>query len=371
MATPTAAVSQGAARFFRWWFGELSACLPARVRQALGRSRQRVVVEFTDSTATFTHGKGEAQRRLGDVSLAQNEAGELDGSDHRRAIAGLLQGAGLRSAEVVLRVPRDKALRRQVELPAAAAENLREVLGFEMDRHTPFKANEVYYDYYIRGNDARRKRLKVDLVVIPKDVVERVVGLARSWGLAADALEVTGGPRSSERTFNLLPPDAVRVRGNLGRRLTVALAVAAFALFLTALYVPLQQKQDVLASTEARLMAVRTDAAQVDAMKKQLNDMVDRSRFVVGRRQTLRTATEVLNEVTRLLPDHTWALKFGIRGETLTISGYSAKPSALIGLLDRSDMLSEVRFSSPVTMDQKVGLERFNLSANILERGTQ
>ena len=77
----------------------------------------------------------------------------------------------------------------------------------------------------------------------------------------------------------------------------------------------------------------------------------------------------LLDEVSTLLPDDTWVLQLGWRDERLVLSGYSVKPSALIGLLEESDMLAEVRFSSPVTRDAKVDRERFNLTATVVEAG--
>ncbi len=75
------------------------------------------------------------------------------------------------------------------------------------------------------------------------------------------------------------------------------------------------------------------------------------------------TVMELLNEVTKLLPDDTWVLQFGRRGAQMTVSGYSGTSSALIAILEGSDMLNQVKFSSPVTADPRVGKERFNISA--------
>ena len=51
-----------------------------------------------------------------------------------------------RAGQVVLVLPDDQVLRRTVELPLAARENLREVVSFELDRYTPFAAEDVMFD---------------------------------------------------------------------------------------------------------------------------------------------------------------------------------------------------------------------------------
>ena len=79
----------------------------------------------------------------------------------------------------------------------------------------------------------------------------------------------------------------------------------------------------------------------------------------------------MLNEVTRLLPDDTWVVQFSRRDDQLTLSGFSAKASALIGLLEQSDLLADVRFRSPVNLDPRLQLERFNLSAGVARAEAQ
>ncbi len=361
-------ITEGISRFFRWWGGEMAAFLPASLRARLGRGGQRLTVEISEQRALFGFEKGREIVALGEVTVSPDGlAGQRD-SGQRDAVARIVRDAGVRTAEVVLRLPRDKVLRRLVDLPVAAAENLREVLGFEMDRHTPFKADEVYFDYRLEGSDPERKRIKVDLVVVPRAVADQAMRLATSWGLAPDRLAAGGEPAEAARPFNLLPAGAVPPRTGRGGRLALALLVVAALLSAAALYLPLERKRTLLAATEAELVEVRGEALAADGLKTQIEEMLERGSFVVGRKRGEYGTIELLGELTRLLPDHTWVLKFGLRDGRLTLSGYSAKPSSLIGLLEQSEMLAEVRFSSPVTMDQKIGLERFNLTATITAR---
>ena len=370
MANLPVPITERISGFFRWWGGEMAAFLPAALRARLERGGQRLTVEISEQRALFGFEKGRETRALGEVTISPaGLAGQRD-AGQRNAVAGIVRGAGVRTAEVVLRLPRDKVLRRLVDLPAAAAENLREVLGFEMDRHTPFKADEVYFDYRLEGSDPERKRIKVDLVVVPRTVADQAVQLARSWGLAPDRLAAGGEPaEAAARPFNLLPASAFRTRTGLGRRLAVALLVVAALLAATALYLPLERERMLLAATEAELAKVRSEALAADGLKTQIEEMLQRGSFVVERKRGEYGAIELLDELTRLLPDHTWVLKFGLRDGRRTLSGASAKPTSLIGLLEQSELLAGVRFSSPVTMDQKIGLERFNLTAMLASRG--
>ena len=368
MANLQIPIAKGISGFFRWWGRELAAFLPAVLRGRLERGGQRLIVEISGERARFGLEKGRDARPLGGVTISTAGLAGRPDAGQRDAVARIVRAARTRFAEVVLKIPRDKVLRRLVDLPAAAAENLREVLGFEMDRHTPFKADEVYFDYRLEGSDPERKRIKVDLVVVPRAVADQGVRLATSWGLAPDRIAAGEDPAEAAQPFNLLPAEAARTRTGLGVHVALALLVVAGLLSAALLYLPLERERRLLAAIEAELAIVKGEALAADKMKSQIEEIVQRGSFVVERKRGAYGAIELLDELTRLVPDHTWVLKFGFRGGRLTLSGYSAKPSSLIGLLEESAMLTGVRFSAPVTMDQKIGLERFNLEAMVTAR---
>ncbi len=132
---------------------------------------------------------------------------------------------------------------------------------------------------------------------------------------------------------------------------------------------PVAEQTRVLAAVEGRLAQARIAAAEADRLKKRLASMVERNRFLIDRKSARLTVTELLHEITRLLPDDTWIIRARLQGDKLTLSGYSATASALIASLEGSAGLAQVRFSSPVTLDRRVGVERFDLSAVVLPRG--
>lgn len=354
------AVGDTISRFFTWWFGELAACVPVRLRTLLRRRSATLMLTPTAEDVTFTLGKGGAVRDLGRIRLGPNrEAG--------RALAPLLRGVSLRDVEVVLNLPADRVLRRRVVLPLAAQENLREVLAFEMDRHTPFKAGEVAFDYRVRGTDLESKRLDVDLAVVPRELVEQAGRIAGSFGLALDRIGVGGETPSAGDGINLLPHDQSNGHPVRQSRLVVAMTVLAVILAVIAGYLPLHGKQRMLAAYEAQLAESRAAALEAEQLKKRLAARVEHGRFLIDRRLSTPAATAVLAELTERMPDDTWLIQLRWQRDKLTIAGFSPAAAALIAGLEESPLLSEVRFGSPVTADPRVGRERFNISADVAD----
>ena len=67
--------------------------------------------------------------------------GSLDDAQRKAAVRSLLERNGELRGRARVALGPDEVLVRRVTMPAATEENLRQVLAFEMDRLTPFKAD--------------------------------------------------------------------------------------------------------------------------------------------------------------------------------------------------------------------------------------
>ncbi|HSR71719.1 MAG TPA: hypothetical protein VLL72_05000, partial [Kiloniellales bacterium] len=205
-------------------------------------------------------------------------------------------------AGAIVRLPAETVLRHRVRLPLEAAENLREVLGFEMDRHTPFKAEEVYYDFRPTGYDRINKWLYVDLAVVPREFADRILALLRSWGPVACRLEAAD-PAAG---YNLLP-EALRPAPNRFLPVTAAaLAVIGLVLIGARLYQPLWEREQILARTEQQLALAREAAAEAERLEQRLAQLKEQASVVRERRQRSWTVVELLDEISARLPDDSW-----------------------------------------------------------------
>src|SRR5690606_19022067 len=75
----------------------------------------------------------------------------------------------------VLLLPPAYVLRRVLTLPAAALDNLRTVLGFELDRQTPFKPEQVVFDSRVLPHEAGAKLVPVELALVPRERLQQAL----------------------------------------------------------------------------------------------------------------------------------------------------------------------------------------------------
>jgi general secretion pathway protein L len=92
---------------------------------------------------------------------------------------------------------------------------------------------------------------------------------------------------------------------------------------------------------------------------------------LVDRKRTNPAALQVLDEVTRLLPDDTWVQTFELKSDAKTpskprelqIQGETNSSGKMIGLLEGSKFLTQAAWKSPLVTGQPGVGERFHLAA--------
>lgn len=345
------------AGFWSWWTAELGGMLPKSVHAAVLPSVERLYLELNGPEVIASRGTSETYHQVGRYPL---RAAAL-----RHEQAQEVEGLAGRTREVVLCLPTDKVLVKTLTLPLAAEENLREVLGFEMDRQTPFSLEQVYYDHIVTARKPRKNALTLDLVVTPRlfldDLLSKLKGIGFQLHQATICLEETRQPLP----VNLLPAEDRQHRPDSARHLNLALGVLALVLLLGTIALPLVNKLHAIHALEARVELATGKAELTRRLREEVEHLGTSSRFLLEKKQATPLVLEIVNELTHILPDNTWINRLDIKGQEVQIQGQSASAAALIPLVESSDRLHNPRFRSPVTKMPRSNTERFHLSAEV------
>jgi general secretion pathway protein L len=343
---------------WRWWSAEITALVPVRWRQALAGKHGKLVLALAE-------GEGELLRRNGAAaeSLARLDLDPARQPAARAALAAL--PARLRRGGVTVLLPVAAALRTEITLPLAAEANLAEVVGFELDRRTPFRSSEVYRSQRVLRRDTAGKRLAVELTVAPRGLVDEAVAAARGLGLAPDTVEVAGDPPSG----NLLPVEVRPLAARLPRLALGGLAAAAAVLALVAVLLPLQRAHDKAAALAAALANTRRAAEESLKLQKEIDAEIQEGGFLEARKRQAPSVSQVLYTLTHLLPNDTYLTELEIANGEVRLTGYAASASTVLGLVDQSGRFANAAFRSPVVQDQRVQREEFNIAAHLQPQG--
>jgi general secretion pathway protein L len=340
---------------FAWWRESLVLGLPPWLRRGFEQQLSRLVIEMIGGSEWLV------SRETADGIKALGRFDEADPRIVALTAAALGEESGRHQVQLVLRLPQQMILSTTLSLPLAAEENLRQVLAFEMDRYSPFTTQEVFFDFQVLERRPDLQRIRVKMILARREEVEQVLQRFAERGLRPSVVDVAGqGPG-----LNLLPVERRPAPQRSGRALTLVLAVLALGLFVVASLAPVWHMRSVVVDLQPQVASVRQEAEQTRELEAQLQEAIQSTGFLVQEKMRHPVVVEVLDELTRYLPDDTWVQRFELRGNELQVRGESFEASALIGLVEGSSLFSEVSFRSSVTRNPQSGSDRFHLVATV------
>ncbi|MEO6801101.1 MAG: PilN domain-containing protein [Rhodanobacter sp.] len=347
--------------FLAWWGGELRALLPPRWRGWFGAGADWYLLQVSGERWTLRR-QGHGEPLAGWDEAADEGAPAL-------AFHAALQRVDREDLRVALLLPGALVLRRTVQLPLAARDNLQQVVGFEMDRQTPFSVTQVYYAARELGASAPPGRCQVELVAITRASLDPLLARLRKQGISVDAVDVAQG--DDRLGVNLLPPEQMPRRSHPRRRLNLVLGAAVVLLLLLVAGEWLHSREVALARMQAEVSAMRGDAQQVAALRQQLLDNAGAAGFLAQRKNDTVGMLSILEDATTRLPQGTWLERFSVDNTgQIGMQGQSQQAAKLLDALKDSHVITDAGFQGSIQPDPATGKERFYLTAKVKQPGT-
>jgi general secretion pathway protein L len=326
-----------------------------------GRFASRQVVQLIErERGTFTlkaSGRRETSKP-GDENVEITD-GEVFSSAPQK-VAAMLHGS---RAELVLQS--DRFLFRPLELPKRAGEFLDGIVRSQIDRLTPWNANEVVFGL-AKPEETGPDRMVVTVAATARAVVAPFLqALTR---LGAKSIEVsTLLPGAEGLAVKILEEkgqsalDAQRVRSVLLALLLVTgLGTAAATVSAAVIDAKLEKRQDQL----ARQIASRR-AAMLGGREGSLDAVTAALRNLERRKHEGPSSVMVLEELSQVLPDHTYVTELRIEADKLRLIGITHDAPSLIGLIEQTQHFSHATFFAPTTHSPGEAGERFHIEARI------
>ncbi|CAL75199.1 putative General secretion pathway protein L [Bradyrhizobium sp. ORS 278] len=276
--------------------------------------------------------------------------------------------AALRGSRIEIMLRPDRFLSRPLDLPRRAVEFLDAMVRSQLDRLTPWTAQEAVF-----GNTApvtlSGDRIQTIVIAAPRTRLDPLIRLAESWHAASVVLFAAASPALASQP---VAQDATRLIeqqlrgsrnvGRVSRLLTAGLVVAtiAAALSLAAASIlggRLEAQQSMLSRGIAeRRAALRLDLEGSDNAA---------ARGLMRRKQETTANVLVLEALARVLPDNTYLTELRIEKDKLLIAGVTQDAPALVRLIEQSAHFTHATFSAPTTRSAEEAGERFRIEAGI------
>ena len=261
-------------------------------------------------------------------------------------------------AELVLRP--SGFLFRSLELPKRAGEFLEGIIRSQIDRLTPWSASDAVY-HWTPPSEAANERIVLTIVATARTVVAPLVRAVVELG-ATCVVVSTLAPGAEAAVVTVLEQ---RARGavELGRirvallgvfaasGLAAVASVAASGFIADHYDEQRQQLQHRIAERRAELRAGQ-DGDSITAL-------------LAKRKHTTPSSVMVIEELSALLPDHTYATELRIEGDKLQVVGITHDAPSLIQIMEQSPHFTRATFFAPTTRAANDPGERFHIEARI------
>ena len=340
-----------------WWAQvreEFRALLPATWQELLGAADRRLCIRVIEDQLYFYSANNGLLSMLGSLPSDDDEL-------LKNCLARLQQQSG--SSRYLL-LDSKQVLRRVLSLPLAAENKLREVVGFEIDRQTPFTVDQVYFEARVLSRNAQAKQCQVELIVLPKQTLEKAL---KPLGILSSDLSGVDIVDENQQTWNVnLLPVTLRVAtSNQNTWWNIGLAFAGIFLLLLAMNMVLNNRDRVLTDWEQKVAAANAQAKQANVFRDQLKQTAKAEVFLQKFRSSQPTMLTLINDLTKRIPDDTALDKLSVNEGRLVLVGQSKQAAALVGQLQSSPFITSPALVGAVQPDARTGRDRFNLTATL------
>ena len=269
----------------------------------------------------------------------------------------------LKGSEVELAMRPEHFFFRALELPRRASEFLEGIIRAQIDRITPWNANEAVVGWS-EPTDIGNDKISVTVVAAPRAQIIPVAQAVDRLGVKSVFVSTTlPDGKAGAAGIKVFEQSAAgkletrRVRRRLVAGLLV-LAVCSRCLAVAADIVIGGTLQDRLNDTSRRIAERRgiiragNDAASNSALAK-----------LVRRKNQTPADVIVLDALSAVLPDNTYVTELRIEGDKVQIVGITNDAPSLIRLIEQSPHFSRATFFAPTTRSPSDPGDRFHIQA--------
>jgi general secretion pathway protein L len=340
--------------FADWWRSELLDLLPESLVAWLGGTAGPVIRLSVETNGVRVEGVSATGRVA--------HSGTIAWSDYSvPALHRYLLRIGLKRSDGIMGVvlPPTTFFRRSFEIPVRARERVHAIARQELEHRTPFQAESVHLGIIIEPRQKDSQTLTIRQTIVLRDLVEAAV---RRLDLPLADIHFVAPAMNDNDTLACsisLRPEADRQVSFTKRLLYILTVVAVIVTGVDAALFWWRQERTITA-IEAQIAVVREHAFAVRSLEQEIDRIRSALRALEKQRASLSTAA-VWRETSRLLPDHSWATDWRFRDGLVSMAGFSATATELVGLFEKSQLFTRASLDAPITFDAVNGRERFSL----------
>ena len=279
----------------------------------------------------------------------------------KEIVQRLAAGIGL---GVALGFAADQSISQQLVLPQQPDDVLRAIVRNKVESLAPWPLAQCLWGMRVAPIAGDPQHVSVDVAVVSRALLDELTATLRGAGAEVKALSVDL-PDGDQIEIVLGSDDvrrAARVRAGRIARMATAAVILLAGLGLLWVYRTSAEASRLEDETSSLMASLKPNGAPAGETPL----VTAANRLLQARRERL-PVVQVIDEVSKLLPDTVHLVSLALDGDQLTIKGQGSGVPALIQILEASPAFQGVNFAAATELDQNSNSDAFSLNA-ILEK---
>jgi general secretion pathway protein L len=347
LSTSSPSAGQSFGHFLSWWQQQLKECIPLKLRHRMAQARRPALWSVADDRVWSAAAATDQSRPFLSSALAQ------------------------RGGTVALVIGEANGFRRELEMPLAVQDRLQQVLGYELDRLTPLKPSELYYDFRVSKRNLSAGSCTVELAAAPRMRVDPMLAEAKRRNVEVNRLLLAVSDVDS--SLDLLRPSKSADDEATQKRSWITPALAGLCAALAAMLVvlPLWQMRQYVLELQPVEAAAKTEAQVASVIQQQLEKQIGEYNLPLAKKHGAPLVVQLLDDLSKRLPDDTWAQSIEIRsvpnqkGKEVVLQGETGSGGKILQLVQESPLIRDPVLKAAMTR-LAPNAERFHIAGEII-----
>ncbi|MGA3000011.1 PilN domain-containing protein [Bradyrhizobium sp.] len=310
------------------------------------------------------------------VVIRESLSGRDTAHPHFRAgqkvSADLLRAAS--NIFIVLELPAEKVVRRNITVPAQAQKFLSGVIRNQIERLSPWPPNNVVYGFNAEASGEDASVIEVRILMASRtDIdasrhhltalgvqVDRIVANVSTVETVKGAGSVTLWSRLTDASHDRLEGTSRLIGLGIGAIAAVSMCLSLWAFVSTGL---LRDESESIAA-RAKALQRQVQGGRTLSLAASM-PLAERAWFL---KETSISSVILIEALSRALPDSAHLTEIRVENATLRMTGLADDAPALLAPLEQSGHLTAVHFFAPTTRGPDGKSFRFSIEAHVEPR---
>ena len=257
-------------------------------------------------------------------------------------------------------IPKEDFVTFHLSIPKVAEHSIEQLLESEIERRTAFHYDEVKIDHLVLGSEGTHVNLLV--YVVPKRKLTTIYETATKAGLKPQRFVAQNTDNLAEYGGTFMLESSASDKNS---RLQVITALVILTLLVTALLSPFIERHRAYQRLLAEDKRITPLSEDLHKRKQNFHLYEEQVKIINEFSRQQPTVVEILDELSKILPDTAWIRRFHLKDNELVLQGFASNASDVVEILGSSAMFESPSLRSPITREPEKAIERFNLVVRV------